>query len=339
VLDIPLASSLGVMTLMSVKGVGGVTVEKAIARFATLGEVHAASPEACKGALNAAVAATLRDRAVLDAAWDAARRESDTAAAEGVALLTPFDAAYPERLRDAPDRPLVLYAAGDISTLDRSVACVGTRDPTPFGDIACRRIGAALAEAGWCIVSGLARGIDHAAHETALACGAPTVAVVASGLDAMGSERQRDLARRILDGGGALLSEQPFGREADSGTLVRRNRIQSGVSVATFVMQSRRDGGTMQTARYALTQGRPIYAPVPPGRHATEEASEGLLLLLEGDGPALAAAIGAGKAFTQLATENWSGRPVASPVAGRDDYPRVLSEIEDLLQPPARPSP
>ena len=222
-------------------------------------------------------------------------------------------------------------ARRDEDEIDLAQALEHVLDHRLLGEEVTRRLGCYLADNGWAIVSGLARGIDHVAHETALAHDARTVAVLGSGLDALASERQRDLLQRILDAGGAAVTEQPFGREADPGSLIKRNRIQSGLALATFVMQSKRTSGTMQTARYTLMQDRALYVPVPPGAHAVEEVSQGNLMLAYGTGPDLAEAIGAKNSFVDLVRERWSDRPPASPIANRNDYARVLAELEARL--------
>lgn len=338
-LDTPLTDPLGVMTVMAMRGVGVATAEKALARFGSLRELHDSSPESCKGVLTAPQAAAFRDMHRLEEAHAAALAERDRAEECGAMLLTPWDEGYPERLRGIPERPLVLYAMGDLSGAERAVACVGTREPNKFGETVCRRMTAMLADGGYAIVSGLARGIDHDAHEVALERRVPTLAVLGCGLDGLSTERQRGLAQRILDAGGALLTEQPFGREAEPGTLIRRNRIQSGISLATFVMQSKPDGGTMQTVRYSLMQGRPVYAPMPSGLHARDEANAGLMLLLTGTGPDLAAAIGAKGSFVDFVAEHWSDRPPATAISGTADYVRVLAELEALALPREDASP
>lgn len=333
-LDTYLGDPLGIMAVLGMHGVGVTTAEKALARFGTLREMHEAPPEACKGVLNATIAAAFRDLPRLQESFDRAQREVDAAERLQARILTPFDEGYPERLRETYERPLILYAWGDLSCTDRSVAVVGTREPTKFGEVVTERMTGMLTDAGWAIVSGLARGVDHIAHETALAADAKTVAVIGSGLDTLASERQRDLLRRILDAGGAAVTEKAFGYEAEPASLIRRNRIISGLSASTLVMQAKSTSGTMQTVRYAMMQGRPIYAPVPSGRNAEDEVSQGLLMLVNGTGLDVAVALKAAKgSFLDLVTEHYSDRPAASGIAGREDYARVLDELDALVAP------
>lgn len=194
--------------------------------------------------------------------------------------LTPSDKRYPDRLRNLSDPPPLLYVRGnvDLLTRERLVAVVGTREPTVFGISAAEELTGALADGGWGIVSGLAKGIDTIAHRTALEHGAPTIAVMGGGLDRVYPAENKDLAARIIDSGGALISEQPFGEQARPQHLIARDRLQSGLSVAVVVAQSGVKSGTMHTVRFAAMQGRPLFCPVP---HRESGASEGLRVLLE----------------------------------------------------------
>jgi DNA processing protein len=183
-------------------------------------------------------------------------------------------------LRSLSDPPPLLYVRGDVKllALERLVAVVGTREPTVFGTSAAENLTGALAGGGWGIVSGLAKGIDTIAHRTALERGAPTIAVMGGGLDRIYPAENTGLAAQIVDEGGALVSEQPFGEQSRSHHLVARDRLQSGLSVAVVIAQSGLKSGTMHTARFAAAQGRPLFCPVP---HNENGASEGLRALLE----------------------------------------------------------
>jgi DNA processing protein len=337
--DIRLTEALGLMTLRGLHGLGPVTIGKVLDRFETIGALMDASQHDCKGTLNARQYANLRENGAVPAAYEAARRERERADRDGIQILTPRCPGYPERLAAVPERPMLLYVLGDLATTQRSVACVGTRYPTAFGKAVTERFVACLADGQWTVVSGLAEGIDDIAHEAALLHETPTVAVIACGMDMLYEERQRRLATRILDAGGAIVSEQPFGTAPEAGHLIRRNRIQSGLSAGVVVLQAKRDGGTMQTARYALIQGRPLFAPVPPERLAHEDASAGLILLTSGTGPDLVAALGAREPFAGMMAERFPDGPVAAAIRSRDDYPLVLERLEQEVGPSPAPVP
>jgi DNA protecting protein DprA len=142
----------------------------------------------------------------------------------------------------------------------RSLAVVGTRHPSPYGAGAARRFGQQSAEAGWTVVSGLARGIDTFAHEAALEGGGRTLAVLGSGLDRLYPRENEGLARRIADGRGCVISEFPLGVDPAASNFPRRNRIISALSRGTLVVEAGNDSGALITARYALDQGREVFA-------------------------------------------------------------------------------
>ena len=242
--------------------------------------------------------------------------------------LLPTDDDYPHWLRMISDRPAVLHVRGRLLPSRRYVACVGTRQPSMFGQVAARKISGFLAAHGWSVVSGLALGVDTICHEAALEAGGHTVAILANGLDSVHPRQNMGLAERILSAGGALLSEQPPGTPALPKHLFRRNRIQSGMSVATIVMQTDIVGGTMHTARYTLLQGRLLAAPVPQGEHATTPKSRGLLALSQRTGTDLARLLEAKGHFAKLLERDFTDQPVAMPIAGSGDYGRLLDALE-----------
>lgn len=245
--------------------------------------------------------------------------------------LTCTDPEYPSWLRAIPDRPSVLYVRGKLPRDRRCVACVGTRFPSVFGKLVARRLSNFLAARGWSIVSGLAHGVDTLCHEGALEVGGHTVAVLANGLDTVYPQQNAALAERILASGGSLLSEQPPGTAALPRYLTRRNRLQSGMSAATVVMQTDIVGGTMHTARYTLLQGRLLVAPVPQGAHAAEPKSRGLLALTQYAGTDLARLLEATGGLAELLEKRFADQPVALPIAGRNDYAKLLDALERAL--------
>lgn len=178
-------------------------------------------------------------------------------------FVTPQDASYPECLKSIHNPPVGLYWQGIHHLPERSIAIVGTRRPTLYGLRMAKLFASELAQAGFCIVSGLARGIDTAAHQGALAVGGKTVAVCGCGLDHIYPAENLDLLQAIVQQGAAI-SEFPFGRRADRQTFPMRNRIVAGMSQALIVIESDASGGSMITARFAGEQGRALMAV--PGR-------------------------------------------------------------------------
>lgn len=190
-------------------------------------------------------------------------KEERSLASSGVSFITPKDEAYPRLLREIHDPPIGLYKKGAYELKDSCIALIGSRRTTLYGMTVAKRLGAELARLGFCVVSGLARGIDTAAHEGALAAGGRTAAVIGTGIDIVYPPENHNLFERIV-GAGAVLSEFPFGNPPSSQTFPMRNRIVSGLSEAIVVVESDVDGGAMITARFAAEQGRTVFAV--PGR-------------------------------------------------------------------------
>ena len=178
-----------------------------------------------------------------------------------------YDSAYPELLKHIPDPPLVLFCLGDLAVLEqRSVALVGARKSTESGRAIARSLAAGLVARGCTVVSGLAVGIDAAAHRgTLTAPGGKTVAVLGSGFGHLYPEQNRGLAKAILSAGGLLMSEYPPGMTPRPYQFPERNRLISGVSEVTVLVEASVKSGSLITARLALEQGRDLCAvPGPP---------------------------------------------------------------------------
>lgn len=190
-------------------------------------------------------------------------REEERMAKSGTDFLLTSDAAYPKLLKEIHDPPIGLYRRGRYDFALPNIGIVGSRRTTLYGQSVARRFGTELARLGFCVVSGLARGIDTAAHEGALAAGGRTAGVLGTGIDSIYPPENLDLYRRI-EAEGAILSEFPFGRRADRQSFAMRNRIVAGMCEAIIVVESDVDGGAMITARFAGEQGRLIFAV--PGR-------------------------------------------------------------------------
>ncbi|HEU5078055.1 MAG TPA: DNA-processing protein DprA [Opitutaceae bacterium] len=190
-------------------------------------------------------------------------KEKDRMARSGATFIIPADKAYPRALKEVYDPPIGLYRKGGYEFEQACVAVVGSRRTTLYGQNVAKNIGAELAQMGFCVVSGLARGIDTAAHEGALSVGGKTAAVVGCGIDIVYPPENLELYRKIEESG-AVLSEFPFGRRADRQTFPMRNRVVAGMCEATIVVETDVDGGSMITARFAMEQGRLVFAV--PGR-------------------------------------------------------------------------
>src|SRR4051812_5453003 len=190
-------------------------------------------------------------------------REEERMAKAGADFITTRDAGYPKLLKEIHDPPIGLYRKGRYDFTHACIAIVGSRRTTLYGQSVAKKFGAELARLGFCVVSGLARGIDTAAHDGALSVGGKTAAVLGTGVDIIYPPENLELYRRI-EAEGAILSEFPFGRRADRQSFAMRNRIVAGMCDATIVVESDVDGGAMITARFAGEHGRLIFAV--PGR-------------------------------------------------------------------------
>jgi DNA processing protein len=198
----------------------------------------------------------------------------------GIEILTPDHSQYPRLLREIPDPPAVLFVEGTLRPEDRvAIAIVGTRHASEYGKRQAARLAAGLARAGLTVVSGLARGIDTAAHQGALDAGGRTLAVLASGLLNIEPEDRRQMARQLLPQG-ALLSENPTRCPPLRGGFPRRNRLLSGMSLGVLVVEAPLRSGALITAHHAAEQGRDVFAV--PGRVDSRSSRGCHRLLREG---------------------------------------------------------
>lgn len=190
----------------------------------------------------------------------------------GGRIITFWDSEYPDLLKKTYDPPVLLFALGHFTTNDKNaLAIVGTRRPSHYGQSVAEMFSRAFAELGLSIVSGLARGIDTYVHATTLQSKGRTIAVIGSGLDVPYPPENRKLLETIASHG-VVVSEFPMGSKPDATNFPRRNRIISGMSLGTLVVESGEDGGAMITASTALDQNREVFAV--PG-NVTEKRSAG----------------------------------------------------------------
>jgi len=198
----------------------------------------------------------------------------------GARLLLHGEPDYPQALLDIPDAPPVLWVRGDVALLNRpAVGMVGARNASSLGVRMARRLGLGLSEAGFTVISGLARGIDTAAHEAALEAEGRTVAVMAGGIDVIYPAENATLAARI-DTGGCRISEHPPGLEPQARHFPLRNRIVAGLSRAVIVVEAAAKSGSLITAKAALDYGREVMAV--PGHPFDARASGCNMLIRDG---------------------------------------------------------
>lgn len=318
------------LTLVQAPGIGPRLIARLMARF---GGAEAAL---------AADAATLRGLGIPAAAIESLRRPDEAgldrllgwAQQMGAAILTRDDPAHPPLLAQIPDAPGVLYLRGDPGLLsDPQLAIVGSRNPTPQGIETTRALARHLAGCGLTITSGLALGVDGAAHRGALEAGR-TIAVLGTGLDRVYPAAHRDLARRIAETG-ALVSELPPDSPARAENFPRRNRIISGLCLGTLVTEAALGSGSLITARLAGEQGREVFAmpgsihnPLARGCHALIRDGARLVECAQDILAELAPALG--PIAAQAAGARGSG---AAPDLGRapDEEPPLDADYQRLL--------
>ncbi|MBN1306878.1 MAG: DNA-processing protein DprA [Chitinispirillaceae bacterium] len=258
------------IALNSITGLGPVCFGRLLERYGTPDAVFDESPEKIvgDGLLTPALAAQLRSPELMESA----KRQYDQAQRIGASILTLADHRYPPYLREIFAPPPLIFVRGDLSVFSRhAVAVVGTRSPTIYGKQSTALIARELAERGLVIVSGLARGIDTVAHESALGAGGATVAVLGCGVDIIYPRVNAALAEKI-PASGLIVSEFPMGTAPEGFNFPRRNRIISGCAAAVVVVEAGEKSGSLITARYALQQGRevcavpgPIHSPLSRG--------------------------------------------------------------------------
>lgn len=260
-----------------VPGVSSACLRRLLEAFGDLDRLWAALPEQLAGVerLGPELARRL-DEGRRDAPRLA--RELEQAQALGVEMVTLDEADYPALLRELADPPLALYIRGRLPLAgDPAVALVGARRASLYGLQVAERLAGELAQRGIVVVSGLAEGIDAAAHRGALKAAGRTVAVVGTGLDQVYPPEHADLAARIA-GEGALVSEYPFGTPPSAMNFPRRNRLISGLSLGVVVVEAGPRSGALITAGQALEQGREVFAVPGP---VTSPVSQGTHQLLK----------------------------------------------------------
>jgi DNA processing protein len=262
--------------LSLVSGVGPQRLRALLAAFDTPSDVFRASRTALMnvdgvGTQTAEAILTFDDRA-------AVKQQMERADELGATLISPWDERFSDRLREIYDPPGFLWMRGTLPTVEQPmVTVVGTRRCTDYGRAQAHHFAAELVRRGFTVVSGLAYGIDAAAHKGALDAGGGTIAVLGSGVGRIYPQKHTGLAERITENG-AVLSEYGLDAEPDAPNFPERNRILSGLSLGTLVVESYSEGGALITARLALEQNREVFAL--PGA-ITKDSSRGTNRLIQ----------------------------------------------------------
>lgn len=204
-----------------------------------------------------------------------ADRQVDRSISIGARIISGFDAEYPKLLSRTKDDPQILFVKGKLAEdAEKSITVIGTREPTEHGKIIVDRITSFFVSEGWSIVSGLALGCDALAHAATISTEGHTVAVLAHGLHTIAPKRHQKLADKIIDTGGALVTEYKFDQEPMPNQFVKRDRIQSGFSQGVVMVQSDVVGGSLHASRAAIEYGRWLAVPYPTEQDISRKESK-----------------------------------------------------------------
>jgi DNA processing protein len=251
-------AQLAWLALVLSPGMGATRTWRAMNRLSQPEQIFEASLTELEGlGMPAQAAQFIFDGKARAAAEDELSRTTEA----GGRILTPSDEGYPEQLREIYDPPAVLWVRGSVELLSRpGIAVVGTRHPSTYGAGMAEMLSRDLAQRNLVIFSGMARGVDTAAHKGALAARGRTVAVWGTGIDVIYPKENKRLAEQIVETGGAIVSEYPLGTFPAPQNFPVRNRILSGLSIGVLVIEAAEHSGTRITARLAMEQNRDLYA-------------------------------------------------------------------------------
>lgn len=267
---------------------------------------------------------SLSDSDSWEKASEAAHQQEHNAAQHQTRILSVMDMEYPLLLSKTRDDPCIIYVKGTLAQIpEKSVAVIGTREPTIHGMRIAARITEFLVEHGWSIVSGLAIGCDAVAHKSAVSAGGHTVAVLAHGLQMIAPAKHKALAEDILAAGGALISEYPFGQNVRGPQYVKRDRTQAGLAAGVVMIQSDVKGGSLYASRASLDYGRWLAVPYPTDKdHERAEPKVKANLLI---------AEGADSEKADLLRCSLDKLQKIIVLRSRDDYFRMLRSSENII--------
>lgn len=258
--------SIPILALQNIKGIGSTAIDRIsslpdASNTATSTELLSMIKEA-RAAYGRITIPTIQD---VEDAWVKASQILDVSKENDISIISRDSKKYPWLLKCIPDSPALLHVKGNIKALNQNcIAVIGTRNPNHYGISASKKMGFDLSKKGYVVVSGLAEGIDSAAHRGSLEANGTTLAVLAHGLDSIYPAINKQLATEILDNNGALVSEYSWGTRINRSYFVARDRIQSGLSLGVFVVETKIKGGTMHTVGFCEKHERPLFVLNPP---------------------------------------------------------------------------
>ena len=251
------------LTLNQTPGLGNAGICQLLAKFGSPEAIFNASISQLREVVDDEIARKINHGVNIDAITPTL----DWLKKDNAHVVTLADSTYPQKLLEISNPPVVLYAIGNLHWLNHpSIAMVGSRSATPQGEKNAEEFAMSLCNHGLCVVSGMALGIDGAAHRGALKSNGATIAVVGTGLDIVYPARHRDLAHKIAERG-LIISEFPLGTPSKAQNFPRRNRLISGLSLGCLVVEANIDSGSLITARLSVEQGREVFA-IPGSIHS-----------------------------------------------------------------------
>ncbi|MBI4685152.1 MAG: DNA-protecting protein DprA [Nitrospirae bacterium] len=264
------------IALTEVPDIGPVTARKLLAVYKKPEDIFSASQKELRSVegISARKAKNLKEYS----GWESIERQIKKLENKGIRVVTLRSDDYPEAFREIEDTPLILYVKGNIERDDRyAVAVVGSRKLTPYGQFVAEKLSSELSSIGMTIVSGMARGIDTAAHKAAINSGGRSIAVLGSGIDVPYPPENKILMDKIANSG-YVMSEFPPGTQPERENFPRRNRLISALSLGVLVVEATADSGSLITANYAMEQGKEVFAV--PG-NINSKNSEGTNTLIK----------------------------------------------------------
>lgn len=270
--------------LLSVEGIGPVKIRNLLAKFHSLDSILNANlnlllqVDGINSTLAKKIIKINEKRRSLE---PHIQKEMEKLVKLGGRIITIWDKEFPALLKKIYDPPLLLYVKGDFRENDNyALSIVGTRQPSNYGKIQAEKFASELAKQNITIASGLARGIDTTAHNAAIKAGGRTIAVLGCGIDVIYPPENKKLFQDIADSG-MIISEYELGTKPDAPNFPRRNRIISGISLGTIVIETAESGGAMQTASFALDQNREVFSV--PGNLGVKQSEGSNLLIQKGE--------------------------------------------------------
>lgn len=249
--------------LLSIEGIGPQKIFSLLTKFSSLESLYEAQQANLLGieGINRTLSQRiLSAKSKINTIKEETEKEINKLAKLNAKIITFWDIEYPKLLKEIFYPPIILYVLGNLIELNQNnIAIVGTRMPSNYGKAQAEKFSNELAQKNLTIVSGLARGIDSIAHQSALKAGGRTIAVIGSGLDVIYPPENKKLFFEIIESG-LIISEYPLGTKPDAQNFPKRNRIIAGISLGTLIIETKFTGGAMQTAAYAIDQDREIFA-------------------------------------------------------------------------------